>query len=324
MPIRKTYTPHPAFQRVTRAMANNGADNAREQGNRDEAIRDEGRPYVNLPKFDNICERFNPKTMDAHTWLHKFLAIAVWANWSNEQMCFFFGLHLLSDAYDWFANLPDAVTHNFNEIKEQFLARFSLHGSSKWSIIQEIYEMKQKSDQPVQDFIQQVQMKARLIDLPEDQVIGALMKGFLPNIRADLIRSNIQTLPEVIKEASISETANKIKVSQSDSILSEEHLIKAIQTAMSISHIQPSEPQNKSNFRSGRPNYSYSRQQNTSHRPQNAHTRPRVTVNHNYICFRCERQGHHYHNQCPFINAVCYGCSKRGHIERACKAKQQQ
>ena len=149
--------------------------------------------------------------MDARTWLHKFLAIAVWANWSNEQMCFFFGLHLLSDAYDWFANLPDAVTHNFDEIKEQFLARFSLHGSSKWSIIQEINKMKHKSDQPVQDFIQQVQMKARLIDLPEDQEIGALMKGFLPDIRADLIRSDIQTLPEVIKEASISETANKKK-----------------------------------------------------------------------------------------------------------------
>ena len=90
---------------------------------------------------------------------------------------------------------------------------------------------------------------------------------------------------------------------------------------MSISHIQPTEQQNTPNFRSGRQSYSYSRQQNTYQR--SAHTKPRVTISHNYICFRCERPGQHYHNQCPFINAVCYGCSKRGHIECACRAKQQ-
>ena len=46
---------------------------------------------------------------------------------------------------------------------------------------------KQRPDQTVQDFIQKVQIKSKLIDLPEDQVIGpsALMKGFLPQIRAD-------------------------------------------------------------------------------------------------------------------------------------------
>ena len=42
--------------------------------------------------------------------------------------------------------------------------------------------MKQRHNQPVQNFIQQVQMKAKVIELPEDQVIGALMKGFLPHI----------------------------------------------------------------------------------------------------------------------------------------------
>ena len=65
------------------------------------------------------------------------------------------------------------------------------------------------------------------------------MKGFLPQIRADLIRSNINTLADVIKESTISGQANKIKSSQSENILSEELLIKAIQTAMSINHAQP-------------------------------------------------------------------------------------
>lgn len=82
----------------------------------------------------------------------------------------------------------------------------------------EIFEMKQKHDQPVQEFIQQVQMKSKLIDLPEDQLIGALMKGFLPHIRADLIRSEINNMSDVIKEATISEQANKIKSTRKHTI----------------------------------------------------------------------------------------------------------
>ena len=97
-----------------------------------------------------------------------------------DKMCIFFGLHLLSDAYNWFSNLPTEISQNFEQLKEQFIIRFSLHGTTTWSILPEIFEMNQKADQPVQEFIQKEQMKAKLIDLPEDQIIGALMKGFLP------------------------------------------------------------------------------------------------------------------------------------------------
>ena len=40
--------------------------------------------------------------------------------------------------------------------------------------------MKQKSDITAQDIIQKVQVKSKLIDLPEDQDIGTLMKGVFP------------------------------------------------------------------------------------------------------------------------------------------------
>ena len=360
MPKRKTYTPNPDFSRQTRgttlamSVVNGDADNnggAAENNGRaneglnnieaagslggadnlaeNQGIQGQGRPFNSL-KFDsNICEKYNPKTMDAHTWLHKFLSIATWAKWTNEQMCFYFGLHLLEDAYNWYANLPTAIATNFNELKEQFTIRFSLHGSSKWSIMPEIYEMKQRHDQPVQDFIQKVQMKAKVIDLPEDQIIGALMKGFLPHIRADLIRSNINTLHEVMKEAAISEAANKIKSSQSENILSEERLIKAIQAAMSISNLQPTESNTETSLSANRPKqntyHNTYHKQNTYSRQRSsqAPSRMRSSVNQNYICSRCSRRGQHYQDQCPFIDSVCFDCSKTGHIRRACKAKRE-
>ena len=68
----------------------------------------------------------------------------------------------------------------------------------------ELYEMKQRPHQPVQDLIQMVQKKATLIDLPEDQIIETLMIGFY-QIWANIIRSDITSIADVIKEASISE-----------------------------------------------------------------------------------------------------------------------
>ena len=117
--------------------------------------------------------------------------------------------HLLKDAYTWFSNLPTEITQTFERLKEQFVLRFGSNGATKWSILPEIYVMKQRPDQTVQDFIQKVQIKSKLIDLPEDQVIGALMKGFLPLIRAGIIRAQINNIADVIKEATISEQANK-------------------------------------------------------------------------------------------------------------------
>ena len=334
MPGRKTYKPDPELTRVLRSrtmeqqQGQQQIQQAQQQGDGGQA---QGRP-LNLPRFDsNVCEKFDSKTMDAHTWLHKFMLIANWANWTNDQICFYFGLHLLTDAYSWFSNLPAEITQNFEQLKEHFIARFSLHGSTKWSILPEIFEMKQRPDQPVQEFIEKVQMKAKLINLPEDQIIGALMKGFLPQIRADLIRSNINTLADVIKESTISEQANKIKSSQSDNILSEEQLIKAIQTAMSINHAQPTsqntisdypnEP-SKQFYKQPHSHKNYRRTFRSQNRPHESATQENK-INSNYVCMRCTKQGEHYQWQCPFIDTVCHFCSKTGHIIRACKAKHQ-
>lgn len=349
----KSYKPNPEFNRVTRSqqentsmstttsnttttVSNTVSDNSTATNTSGvaatSAAGNSGRPELQFLKFDtSICEKFDPGCTDAHTWLHKFLAIATYANWTNNQICFYFGLHLLKDAYTWFSNLPYEISQNFDALKEQFTARFGLNGPTKWSVLPEIYDMKQRQDQTAQDFIQKVQMKARLINLPEEQVIGALMKGFLPHIRADLIRSEIKSIADVTKEAAISEQVHKIKGPQSDSVLSEERLIKAIQTAMTVSNLQPAvgQPQSYSEFKQPprnkpqqRPNYNRAQQKYTYNKPSGRQNGPRV--NPNYVCIRCDRQGHHYQNQCPFIDAVCHGCSKVGHIQRACKSKAQQ
>ena len=289
------------------------------------------RPDFQFLKFDtNICEKFDPSNTDAHTWLHKFLAIATYCQWTNNQLCFYFGLHLLKDAYIWFSNLPEEISQNFEHLKEHFIIRFGLNGATKWSVLPEIFEMKQKHDQTVQDFIQKVQIKSKLIELPEDQIIGALMKGFLPHIRADLIRSDIKSIADVIQEATISEQANKIKNNTSESILSEERLVRAIQTAMSINNIQTqSQNSEKQNSQKKNPPFhhrpfhssTFQRQPHykQNFRPQNPRRPTNSTVNPNYICFRCDRKAHHYQNKCPFIDAICYNCSNKGHIQKACK-----
>ncbi len=38
------------------------------------------------------------------------------------------------------------------------------------------------------------------------------------------------------------------------------------------------------------------------------------------VCYRCK--GQHAPEECKFLNELCHKCGKRGHIKRACKAKQ--
>ena len=65
------------------------------------AVR-EGRPDLHFLNFDvNVWEKFDTNFTDGHTWLHKILTFAEW--W-NDQISFFFGFHLLKDAYTWFSN----------------------------------------------------------------------------------------------------------------------------------------------------------------------------------------------------------------------------
>ena len=126
------------------------------------AVGSQGRPDLQFLKFGtNICEKFDPNFTDAHTWLHKFLTFATFAKWLNEQICFFFGFHLLKDTYTWFSNLPTEITQNFDRLKEQFILSFGLNRAAKWSILPEIHEIKQRPDQTVQDFIQKVQIKSK-------------------------------------------------------------------------------------------------------------------------------------------------------------------
>ena len=170
------------------------------------------------------------------------------------------------------------------------------------------------------------------------------MKDISPNIRADLIRLNINTLADVIREATISEQANKVQNSQFDNILSEERSVKPIQTAMSINHIQTANQQQPSNYhkvstqtysnyrsdyiKNGTQTFSKYKQASQKHMHAKSYNKQQPTsmgpkVNPNYICIRCDRQGHYHQNRCPFIDTVCYACSKIGHIQRACKSSEQ-
>ena len=76
MPKKKVYVQNRAYNRQTRTMATEpNTLNPVHEGRR-----------LNLLKFDaTICEKFDHKIMDAHTWLHKFLPIARYYKWTNES-----------------------------------------------------------------------------------------------------------------------------------------------------------------------------------------------------------------------------------------------
>lgn len=67
--------------------------------------------------------------------------------------------------------------------------------------------MKQDRNQDVREFITNAQQMAAKVDLPETQLIQALLNGIKPKLRPEIRRSNPKNLQDFIKAATIAQTA---------------------------------------------------------------------------------------------------------------------
>ena len=79
--------------------------------------------------------------------------------------------------------------------------------ANNWSKVGQIFYLKQDRNQDVREFITNAQQMAAKVDLPETQLIQALLNGIKPKLRPEIQRSNPKNLQDFIKAATIAQTA---------------------------------------------------------------------------------------------------------------------
>jgi len=303
--------------------------------------------------------RFDPKIDNARSWLNRYEYFGEASGANNEILCRFFGMFLsIGAAFDWFSNLGEDIKGNFAQLKRQFLQRFSTN-IDPIQTTSELFQMKQKPNQSVRDFIYSVQAKAHSADISEENILSAINGGLLSHIRADLRRTPPTTLDELIDTAEKSESAYSVHPPQmnfSEAAFTEivknaiggvnmvelkEQVDLLAQKQNSINAIQKQSTSNTSDRPNHRQWQSYNNkqqhyypnttQQNYYHSNKqqpyysnNKQTNYQSHQNYPKLCRACAFPLHtHDYMHCAAKSKTCYSCNKSGHIMRACRLNNQ-
>ena len=162
-----------------------------------------GRPPFNI----DLVGKFDPNVNEPKSWLTRYEYLGSVTSTSSDLLAKFFGMFLsMGVAFDWYTYLGDETKTNFDELKEKFLKRFSKR-IDPIQITSEIFQMKQKTNQSVRDFVHEVQTKSKLADISIENTLSAINGGLLSHIRADLRRNPPSNLEQLIETAELSESA---------------------------------------------------------------------------------------------------------------------
>ena len=189
------------LQVVTRAQAARNAITSNITTETAASVMAEGR------HFDfSLCPDFQPRVTDPEDWLSKFDTFTdiYGINEENKLKCL--TLKLQGPVYDWLKSLPDGQKDTWAHFCTAFRARW-VDKANNWSKVGQIFHLKQDRNQDVREFITNAQQMAAKVDLPETQLIQALLNGIKPKLRPEIQRSNPKNLQDFIKAATIAQTA---------------------------------------------------------------------------------------------------------------------
>ena len=159
---------------------------------------------ITLPKFDG-----NSLIPD---WLEDFDRYSdETARTADANKLFDLISHLGPEVKQWFHLLPNDTKTSYVNLRAALKDRYTPTSQEILEAKGTIYAMKQGASQTFKDFVKQVQLKARQIDMSDDEVKGICIKGARPHLKAHLAMAKpanmdaLLKLPVVVSELSTEE-----------------------------------------------------------------------------------------------------------------------
>ena len=144
---------------------------------------------------------------DAKDWLN---ALTYWMGYkqmANIDCARIFPLFLRDAAAVWFETVPASTRLDWELLQRTFLERFRHPDCIQWVDTSDVFAYKQAADQSVDDFLTIMQKKInRVQDLPVKTQIHAIISGLRPEIRQHVIQHTCDSIQEVRRWATISES----------------------------------------------------------------------------------------------------------------------
>ena len=267
------------------------------------------------------------------SWLSKYEAHGNFHRWDNVRLCAGIPLALAGLAETWYRGLTDAAKNNFEQFKNEFLAKFKI--VANWSDDEALLERKQRENETVESYLADVQAKChRLNKSPEDQKMY-LLRGLRPSIKVYVLGQKPKTVEEVWENAKIGESLSKITSESTPFVAAP----VSPELAVAIHRLEKRTDDMMNSIKKrerSRADYTGQRQVRASprkyqdpdrQRPENrfqSRNAPRSnrgyqgrTADGKPICNKCKQIGHIART----CGVVCYRCDKLGHFQRDCIVK---
>ena len=147
---------------------------------------------ITLPKYDG-----NTLISD---WLEDFDRYSTeTARTSNENKLYDLISHLGPEPKQWFQLLPNDTKQDYDRLRTALKDKFSPTVQKILETRGAIYSMKQSLIQSFNEFAKSVQLKARSINLPEDEVKEICINGAHPNLKLHLSMAKPARMEALLK-----------------------------------------------------------------------------------------------------------------------------
>lgn len=152
---------------------------------------------------------------DAEKWIFQFQLFAKASKLSDEEILEFLPLLFDDHALLWYQYLPNSAKENKETLISTFLDKYGTTVADRQLAFDELSERRQRRDESVTEYINDVTNLSRKTQLPDDFLIQNLMFRTLPEYLMSAVGGKDPDSPqEMEKRLRIAEGANKLCVRQ--------------------------------------------------------------------------------------------------------------
>ena len=261
--------------------------------------------------------------------------------------------HLGPEPKQWFQLLSDEIKQNYDQLRAAIKAKFSPTPQEILETRAAIYAMKQTPTQSFKNFAKEVQLKARSINLPDDEIKGICINGARPNLKMHLSMTKPTNMEALLKLPCVVSEVSEEPIHQMFQVLNDKlDDLQSSRTVNNEKRVTFSRSSSRSPGRSPgrRPNETQQPRRPTSSRqpppqqgpryqgwPRQGQWQQRPQYQRQYqqrgprnpnaqgqfrppgprFCGRCNRacQGGQL---CPAFQKQCHRCGKLGHFKSMC------
>lgn len=276
------------------------------------------------PLLDNILV---PKIFrgngdeDAVEWIEFFSKYATFRKLEFEDVQNLMPLFLKGSALEWWngltaGNKPTTTAALVTAFKAQFMPS----GASKWRTRSELWQRRQRPDEKVTSYIEEMRAIARKLGLEDEIAIWAIVNGLKDEIRPSVIEKNPKNMTELRSYAELSESARSM--SNTSTLESSIKRLEARLDGLSINNIDGGgyrSGDRKTEERRGRSGVSRGRRSAEDGSRRTGPSRRFQGDYSEFVCSRCGRR--HDRGNCPAFNLTCFYCQAKGHLQVMCRKR---